>query len=255
MRNSAVEQAVARQRSYYAATARDYDEMHGFAEHRLALWHVASFVRGLSARTLLDTGCGSGLAMRYMRDAVPELDVRGNDPSAELLEVATERFGIPADRLDQADSTNLPYADGEFDVVVETAVLHHVPDPSLVIAEMLRVARQAIFISDANAYALGSPIARVAKVALARVGLLDAINRLRRGGTDWYYTEGDGVAWTYSVYDGLDQIRSSCSEVIVIPTQINEPRSASWPLLFSPHMLVAGFKKELPGSATATAAG
>jgi 2-polyprenyl-3-methyl-5-hydroxy-6-metoxy-1,4-benzoquinol methylase len=241
-------EAIARQRAYYADTARTYDGMHGFEEHRLALAQVAAFLHGLGARTMLDTGCGTGLAMRYMAENVPELETYGNDPSAELLGVAHERFGIPEERLEVADSTKLPYADGQFDVVVETAVLHHVPDPAAVIAEMLRVARQAIFISDSNAYALGRPAARFAKLALTRIGLLDRVNRWRRGGTDWYYTEGDGVAWTYSVYDSLPQIRAACPEVIVIPTQIDEQRSASWPLLYSPHVLVAGFKQPFSGS-------
>lgn len=238
-------QAVARQRRYYAETAEHYDEMHSFAEHRVALWQVAAFVKALGARTLLDTGCGTGLAMRYLAGAVPGLIVHGNDPSDPLLQVAQRRFGVPANQLDCADSTNLPYEDRAFDVVIETAVLHHVPEPDRVIQEMLRVSRRAIFISDSNTYALGSFGSRLAKAALAKTGTLDFVNRLRRQGHDWYYTEGDGIGWSYSVYDSLALIRADCPEVFVIPTQTDRRLAGSVPFLFSPHMLVAGFKEPL----------
>ena len=106
----------------------------------------------------------------------------------------------------------LPYENAAFDVAVETAVLHHVAEPDRVIAEMLRVSRQAIFISDSNCYALGGLGARLAKLGLARAGALERVNRLRRGGHDWYYTAGDGVGWSYSVYDSLPLIRSASAD-------------------------------------------
>lgn len=240
-----------RQRAYYARTARDYDDMHTFDEHRMALWHVAAFVRQLGARTLLDTGCGTGLAMRLLGAAVPELEIRGNDPSPALLDVAAERHGIPRDRLDVADSTALPYDDGAFDVVVETAMLHHVPDPEPVIAEMLRVARQAVFLSDSNLYGLGHPLARLVKLGLARVGLLERVNRARRGGHDWYYTDGDGVAWSYSVFDSLPQLRLACADVLVIPTMAGGRGATAFPLLCSEVVLAAAFKEPLRPDALA----
>jgi SAM-dependent methyltransferase len=183
--------------------------------------------------------------MRYLADAVPGLSVHGNDPSEPLLEVAQRRFGIAPSQLDCADSTALPYEDGAFDVVIETAVLHHVPEPDRVIQEMLRVSSKAIFISDSNAYALGGFGPRLVKVALAKTRTLRFVNRLRRHGHDWYYTEGDGIGWSYSVYDSLALIRSNCHEVLVIPTQIDRPLAGSVPFLFSPHILVAGFKEPL----------
>lgn len=241
--------AVVRQRRYYAETAEHYDDMHSFAEHRVALWQVAAFIRALEARTLLDTGCGTGLAMRYLAASVPGLSVHGNDPSEALLAVAQRRFGVVGEQLDCADSTKLPYEDGAFDVVVETAVLHHVHEPDRVIREMLRVSRKAIFISDSNSYALGNFGARVAKVALSATGTLKFVNRLRRQGHDWYYTSGDGVGWSYSVFDSLPLIRSACSEVLVIPTQTDRPLAGFAPFLFSSHLLVAGFKQPLDGAA------
>src|SRR5205807_1225287 len=82
-------------------------------------------------------------------------------------------------------SEALPYPDASFDAVVAIGVMHHVPDPSAVVAELVRVARRAVFISDANIYGAGSPASRIFKLALARTGLLRPLNRVRRGGRDW----------------------------------------------------------------------
>ncbi len=238
---------VARQREYYERTAGAYDGMHDAWEHDLALGHVIGFVNWLGARSLLDTGCGTGRAMRVVGGAVPELDARGNDPSRELLNTATTRFGVPAERLDCVSSESLPYPAGAFDVVVATSIMHHVPHPKLIIENMLRVARQAVFISDCNMYGQGSVAARLGKRALGKTALLGRVNRLRRGGNDWYYTDGDGIGWDYSVFDSVRQVREKCAEVLVIPTTgRTDVRSSANPMFWSSHALLCGFKAPLP---------
>jgi SAM-dependent methyltransferase len=164
----------------------------------------------------------------------PDMRVHGNDRSPELLAAS----GLPDELLDCVSSEELPYADGSFDAVLECGVLHHVERPERVVAEMLRVARKAVFLSDSNIYGLGRMPARVAKLALARIGLLDAVNRARRGGKRWYYSEGDGVAYSYSVFDSYRQIADACERVVAIPLT-GSGRSA---LLGSPHVLLCGFK-------------
>lgn len=244
--NPAVDPSVVLQREYYARTANDYDTMHDAVEHDLALGHIIGFVNWLGARTLLDTGCGTGRGMRVVSQALPGLEVHGNDPSQELLDVAVARYGVPAARLDNADTESLPYDDEAFDVVMATGVLHHVPHPDRIVGEMLRVARQAVFISDNNLYGYGSLLSRFAKSMLAAAGLLRWVNRVRRGGHDWFYSEGDGVAWSYSVYDSLGQVRRQCAEVLVIPTDPRDPRATANPRLWSSHALLCGFKTPLP---------
>lgn len=234
------------QSDYYARTAERYDSMHEQVPHDVALGHVIGFIPWLGARSLLDTGCGTGWGLRVVGDALPELQVRGNDPSRELLDVAIHRYGVSPDILDCVSSEQLPYEDGTFDVVVATGVMHHVPRPNRVIGEMLRVARQAVFVSDANIYGGGSIPARLVKRLLANAGLLRFVHRLRRRGHEWYYSDGDGVAWSYSVYDSLAQVRAACADVLVIPTDREDPRSAANPLRWSPHALLCGFKRPLP---------
>ena len=66
---------------------------------------------------------------------------------------------------------SLQAADGEFDLVCEFAVLHHVPRPAQAVGEMLRVARKAIFISDANNFGQGGGIVRLIKRTIAALGV------------------------------------------------------------------------------------
>lgn len=234
------------QRDYYARTAERYDHMHEQVPHDVALGHVIGFISWLDARSLLDTGCGTGWGLRVIGNAAPGLELRGNDPSRDLLDVAIERYGVPRELLDCVGSEQLPYDDDTFDVVVATGVMHHVPRPATVIAEMLRVARQAIFISDANIYGTGSSIVRMARNLLAAGRLLGAVNRLRRGGNDWYYTDADGIAWSYSVYDSLQQVQQACSDTLIVPTDRSDPRAAANPRARSSHALLCGFKQPLP---------
>ncbi|MGO9959540.1 MAG: class I SAM-dependent methyltransferase [Solirubrobacteraceae bacterium] len=228
------------QLDYYRETADQY-AVAEYAEHVEALAHVVAFLRALSAGSVLDTGCGAGFAMRKLAVAIPELTIRGNDPSADLLRVAHERYGIDPDLLDCARSESLPYRDGEFDAVVETGILHHVPEPAKVVAEMVRVARIAVFISDENCYGIGSPSKRLIKLALGRSGRLGTGLRLLRGGHEWYSSPGDAVAWTYSVFDSCTQLRQSCPTVIVIPTGQQRLREAC-PVLCASHCLVVAIK-------------
>jgi ubiquinone/menaquinone biosynthesis C-methylase UbiE len=239
--------AEIRQLDYYRESASTYDAMHtaSFDEHLFALRHIAMYLSWIDARSVLDTGCGTGRSMRYLKELLPEIEIRGNDPSAPLLDVAHKRNGIPREALDETSSEQLPYRDGAFDAVVETGVLHHVSDAKPVVAEMLRVARKAVFLSDTNIYGQGRASARIAKLVLARIALLKPINRVRRGGHDWYFSDGDGVAYSYSVFDSLRQVAATCDRVLVIPTVAQ--RCSTWiPILGCTHALVCGFKKSLP---------
>jgi SAM-dependent methyltransferase len=225
-----------------------YDGMHPFTQHYVGLRHAAAYLRALGARTILDTGCGTGLALRWLTDALPGTTVYGNDPSAELLRIAVDRHGVPATQLECVGSEELPYRDAQFDAVVETGMLHHVPDPDRIVREMLRVARLAVFISDTNMFGMGSVTSRIGKAGLRGMGALRHVNRWRRGGHDWYFSEEDGVAWDYSVFDSLATLRSACDEVVVIPTGPRERFASAVPLFCASHCLIVGLKSPLQDS-------
>ena len=101
---------------------------------RPAMIALAGDVHG---HRVLDAGCGSGPLADDLR-AKGAL-VAGFDSSPAMLELARQRLGEGAD-LRVADlSQPLPYADGEFDDVVVSLVLHYLQDWSAPLAELRRV--------------------------------------------------------------------------------------------------------------------
>lgn len=94
--------------------------------------------RGLGR--LLDLGTGSG---RLIELLAPRAETAtGIDLSRDMLAAARARLGaagLGRVALRQADATRLPFADGSFDTVTLSMLLHHVDDPAAVIAEAGRV--------------------------------------------------------------------------------------------------------------------
>ncbi|TDC60064.1 class I SAM-dependent methyltransferase [Streptomyces hainanensis] len=135
-------------RSADPAPANDYDS---FAEAysaenenslvnayyaRPAMLALAGDVAG---HRILDAGCGSGPLSAALRDRGAV--VTGIDASAGMLALARRRLGDDA-ALHVVDlSAPLPFADGEFDDVVASLVLHYLEDWGPTLAEMRRVLR------------------------------------------------------------------------------------------------------------------
>ena len=86
---------------------------------------------------LLDVGCGSGglLAVAQARGAEPA----GLDASEALVAVARKR--LPNARIEVGEMEDLPFADGEFDVVTGVNAFQFAGDPVRALAEAGRVCR------------------------------------------------------------------------------------------------------------------
>jgi SAM-dependent methyltransferase len=87
-------------------------------------------------RRVLDAGCGTGEFAERLRSELGA-DVRAVDLSARMVALTRQR-GVEAQ---VADVQRLPFADGEFDVVVANWVLYHVEDLELGVTELARVLR------------------------------------------------------------------------------------------------------------------
>ena len=127
----------------------------------------------------------------------------------------------------------LPFADGSFDVVSEFSMLHHVAKPGAIIKEMLRVARRAVVIADCNRFGQGSFPARLFKLFLYKMHLWNTFNFLRTRGKHYQVSEGDGLFYSYSVYDSYDLLMSWADRILALSTSPTHERGWLHPLLTS----------------------
>ena len=122
-----------------------------------------------SASTVLDMGCGTGVAARTIaRRANFSGTVTGIDLSLYLIEAAkrlAEEEGLSnLVEFRSGDTRDLDVPDGEFDAVVAHTLVSHVEEPLTVIKEATRVAKPgsliAIFDGDyaSMTFALDDPV-------------------------------------------------------------------------------------------------
>src|SRR5262245_3016409 len=98
------------------------------AKLAMALVAAAAATTTPRARHLLDVGCGAGNYTLKLLEKIPNLDVTLIDLSQPMLNRARERVGqATAGRLTtiQGDIREIQLSDGEFDIIVAAAVLHH----------------------------------------------------------------------------------------------------------------------------------
>ena len=107
---------------------------------------LLSFAGLTSGESVLDIGCGTGtLAIAAGRQVGPTGRVYGIDASPEMIaraERKAKRAGAKI-RLQNAIAESLPFPDAQFDAVLSTVMLHHLPRPARarLVAEARRVLR------------------------------------------------------------------------------------------------------------------
>jgi 2-polyprenyl-3-methyl-5-hydroxy-6-metoxy-1,4-benzoquinol methylase len=110
---------------------------------------VIGILRGIDPAELLDIGSGRGAFLWPLLDAMPELPVTATDTLAhrvaDIRRVADG--GVLTLAAARADATDLPFANGSFDVVTMLEVLEHIPDTAAALRPALRVARRFLIIS------------------------------------------------------------------------------------------------------------
>ena len=216
---AAQERATEIQRAYYAETAHRYDEMHvhEVGEHSFALRFMLSIVEYFGIRSVLDVGSGTGRGLLKIKLEKPDLRILGIEPSVELREVGYTK-GLLESELIDGDAMNLPFDDGSFDLVCEFGALHHIPSPAVAVSEMLRVSRDVIFISDCNNFGQGSKLSRLSKQAINALRLWSFVDRVKTQGRGYTVSEGDGLAYSYSVFNNYKQIRKKCKSIHLLNT-------------------------------------
>lgn len=125
-------------KGYFAAVAADWDVLRsGFFTEAMRDAAIAKAALPVGA-VVADVGTGTGFVLQGLRDRAAELV--GFDESPDMLAVARRHFaGDPRVRFELAEGQAIPALDGTFDAVFANMYLHHVPDPAVAIAEMVRV--------------------------------------------------------------------------------------------------------------------
>jgi SAM-dependent methyltransferase len=228
------------QRAYYAQTADRYDDLHvdQGGEHDFALRLLLAFVKLFGVRSVLDVGSGTGRVVLELARVLPEVTAVGVEPSAALREIGYSK-GLSPSQLVDGDAMNLALGEGSFDLVCEFGALHHIPVPSRAVAEMLRASRKAIFISDVNNFGQGGRRSRLLKQAINAMGLWPLADRIKTRGKGYTITKGDGLAYSYSVFNDYKQIRAGCESVHMMNSADSGPnlyRTAS-------HLALLGVKR------------
>lgn len=93
---------------------------------------------------VLEIGCGTGNLTVRAKRARPGIEVIGSDPDPRALARAQRKGrGLTGIRFERGYAQDLPYGDAEFDRVLSSMMLHHLPDEgkAAAAAEIFRVLR------------------------------------------------------------------------------------------------------------------
>jgi ubiquinone/menaquinone biosynthesis C-methylase UbiE len=146
-------------RGYDVKQLQSLEEGWFFYDHAWSL--LFEIGRNIVGDSVLDVGCGTGIALAVVKALFPWRTCCGIDPSADAASVWKAR-GIEAD---VGSATHLPYADGSWDSVYSSHVLEHIEDDRAAVNEIIRVARRRAIIivpdGDVSAKNFGTPHLRV----------------------------------------------------------------------------------------------
>ena len=141
--------AAGEQRDYLPAAGRDiflpgYDLLSrvlGIHRVHATLLAQAELAGGYR---VLEIGCGTGNLTLRAKQVRPDIEVVGSDPDPLALARAQRKArGLTGIRFERGYAQKLPYRDAEFDRVLSSLMLHHLPEDvkAAAAAEIYRVLR------------------------------------------------------------------------------------------------------------------
>jgi ubiquinone/menaquinone biosynthesis C-methylase UbiE len=138
-----------------ASEAHDYDTMDHSQVNQVFVADLLAFLslRG-EALSVLDVGTGTAQIPIALCQKYPKVNIIAIDMAQHMLTVGqanVERAGFKDRiRLQLCDAKRMPFGDATFDCVMSNSIVHHIPEPATVFAEMARVVKPggALFIRD-----------------------------------------------------------------------------------------------------------
>lgn len=135
------------------AEARDYDAMdHSSVNERFCADLLA--IDSAIGPRVLDVGTGTALIPIELCKRDPSVHVVAIDLAEHMIALGKKNVKAAGlqDRilLDKVDAKRMPYADASFMATISNSIVHHIPDPKRVLAEMFRVTAPGgiIFVRD-----------------------------------------------------------------------------------------------------------
>lgn len=139
-------------KAYYHARAREYDDWwvgrNLYADRHRPGWdddreQLERWITDLPPKRTLDVACGTGFMTRHLPG-----EVTGLDQSDAMLEVAREQ--VREATFVQGDALDLPFADGEFELLFTSYFYCHLEEPERerFLAEARRVADQLVIVGS-----------------------------------------------------------------------------------------------------------
>lgn len=122
--------------------ARDYDAMDHDAVNRAFVTDLLQV--GELGVEVLDIGTGTAQIPLELCRRKSDCRVKGVDLSMPMLDLARvniEQAGfLPRISVERVDAKRLPFEEGSFHAIISNSIIHHIPDPMVVLAEAVRVA-------------------------------------------------------------------------------------------------------------------
>ncbi len=136
--------------------AHDYDNMDHSQVNGQFVADLLEFARSkqLALGNILDLGTGTARIPIQLCQTEPKCHVTAIDMAIHMLELAAANVdsnGLTKRiRLEQVDAKAMPYDDGLFDCSISNSIVHHIPEPDLCLAELIRVTKPGgiIFVRD-----------------------------------------------------------------------------------------------------------
>ncbi len=138
------------EQNWWAQPQRAFSQTHLFA-HETVRSKFADYLSqiGVNDKTnILELGCGTGELTRFLlplTNNIVGLDI-SSEPLAQFM-----RLGL---KWVLADATHIPFPDNAFDIIIASAILHHLNKEQLgqCLKECYRVTRQSIFALEPNLF-------------------------------------------------------------------------------------------------------
>ncbi len=111
-----------------------------FYDHAWSLLHL--IINKIEGNSILDVGCGSGLALSVINAINPERNCIGIEPTDDLVDI----WNLRKVSVKKGSATNIPFSNKEFDTVYSSHVIEHIEDDLKAAKEIIRVARKKALI-------------------------------------------------------------------------------------------------------------